>query len=100
MKNVVFWNVTPCGLCKNIVFLRNLCRFLVTANVVPSPPILVTLTMESIRSYKSSVLKRTTRCNIPEDFNLHSTRHENLKSYIVLTGWALWRRRNVSSVRY
>jgi hypothetical protein len=37
---------------------------------------------------------------IPEDGFLHSHRRENLKSYIVLTGWALWLRRNVSFVRY
>jgi hypothetical protein len=36
-----------------------------------------------------SVLTRATRCNIPEDGILHSHRHENLKSYIVLTGWSL-----------
>jgi hypothetical protein len=34
---------------------------------------------------------------IPEDSIL---RCENLKSYIVLTGWALERRRNVLPVRY
>jgi hypothetical protein len=28
------------------------------------------------------------------------TRRENLKSYIALTGWALWQRRNVFPVRY
>jgi hypothetical protein len=32
---------------------------------------------------------RSTRCNIPEDGILHSHRRENLKSYIVLTGWIL-----------
>jgi hypothetical protein len=37
---------------------------------------------------------------IPEDDILHSYRHENLKSYIALTGWTLSRRRNVSHVRY
>jgi hypothetical protein len=31
---------------------------------------------------------------------LHSHCHENLKSYIALTGWALKRRRNVFPVRY
>jgi hypothetical protein len=31
---------------------------------------------------------------------LHSDRGENLKSYIALTRWALWRRRNVFPVRY
>jgi hypothetical protein len=37
---------------------------------------------------------------IPEDYNLHSQRHENLKSYIALTRWSLRWRRNVSPVRY
>jgi hypothetical protein len=30
-----------------------------------------------------SVLTRATRCIFPEDDNLHSHRHENLKSYII-----------------
>jgi hypothetical protein len=75
MKNVVFWDVTACGSCKNNVseefsasFIRvtrigelgttlalicnrrKLCRLLVTANVVPSSPILVTLTNEALSS--------------------------------------------------
>jgi hypothetical protein len=29
------------------------------------------------------------RHNIPDDDSLHSHCHENLKSYITLTGWAL-----------
>jgi hypothetical protein len=37
---------------------------------------------------------------IPEDDILHSHRREKLKSYIALTGWTLYRRRNVSPVRY
>jgi hypothetical protein len=37
---------------------------------------------------------------IPEDDILHSHRRENLKFYIALTGWTLWRRRNVSPVMY
>jgi hypothetical protein len=37
---------------------------------------------------------------IPEDDILHSHRRENIKSYIVLTGWALKRRRDVFSARY
>jgi hypothetical protein len=32
---------------------------IVTANVVPSSPVLVTLMMEAIRSYVSSVLKKS-----------------------------------------
>jgi hypothetical protein len=37
---------------------------------------------------------------IPENDILHSHRRENLKSYIVLTGWILQRRCDVSPVRY
>jgi hypothetical protein len=62
MKNGVFWVVTPCGSCKNrsfgrtwlflhqgdFVFLRSVRRLLITANVVPSSPILVTLMMEAL----------------------------------------------------
>jgi hypothetical protein len=37
---------------------------------------------------------------IPEVDIFHSHRSENLKFYIALTGWALYRRRNVSPVKY
>jgi hypothetical protein len=73
---------------------------LVTANVVPSLKILVTLMMEALNSSETPILARLTRRNILEDFILHSYRRDNLKSYIELTGWTLWRRRNVSPVRY
>jgi hypothetical protein len=39
----------------------------VTANVVPGSPILITLTMEALRSSEMSVLTRTTLRNTPED---------------------------------
>jgi hypothetical protein len=55
--------------------------------------------MQAIRSYETSVLTRATRCSIPEDDILHSHRHENLKCYIALTGWALTRK-NMIPVRY
>jgi hypothetical protein len=47
------------------MFLRSALRFLVTANVVPISPILVTLMMEEIRSFETSILTRVTRRNIP-----------------------------------
>jgi hypothetical protein len=70
----------------------------VTTNVVPSQPIIANMMV--IPSSETSVLTRATRRNIPENGILHSERSENLKSYIALTGWAMYRRRNMSPVRY
>jgi hypothetical protein len=109
MKNAVFWDVMPCGSCKNRnsewtyrphqggknrrarknVFIRIVLRLLVTANVIHSSPVLVTLMMEAIRSSETSILARATRRNIREDGILHGHRRENFKSYIALTWWIL-----------
>jgi hypothetical protein len=70
-------------------FLRSVRRLLVTANVVPSSPILVTLMMEALDSTDTSVLTTATRRNIPGDGLLRSHRRENIISYIALTDWAV-----------
>jgi hypothetical protein len=93
---------------RNVSFIRvttiseletTLRRLLFTASVFPRPPLLVTLIMEAPHSYETSVFTRATLRTIPEDGIRHSHRRESLKSYIALTGWNMWRRGNVSSVR-
>jgi hypothetical protein len=61
MKNTVLLDVG------HIVFLCSVLGLLVTADVVPSSPIPVTLMMEALRSSKTSVLRRATRSNTQDD---------------------------------
>jgi hypothetical protein len=53
------------------MFLRSLRQLLVTANVVPSSTILVTLMMEALSSSETAFLIIATQRNIPEDDILH-----------------------------
>jgi hypothetical protein len=64
----------------SLVFPRNVRRLLVSANVVPSSPILVSLMMEVLYASETSVLTRSTRRYIQGDGFLYSHRRENLKS--------------------
>jgi hypothetical protein len=62
-----------------IAFLRSVRRLLVSANVAPTSPILVTLVMEALRSSETSVLTRAVRRDIPENGTL-----QELKSLVKL----------------
>jgi hypothetical protein len=55
-----------------VTSLRSVLRLLVTAYVVPSSPIPVTLIMEATRFSETLVLTRATRRNILEEGILHS----------------------------
>jgi hypothetical protein len=53
----------------------------VTASIVPSSPILVTLMKEALSYSETAILTRATRRHIPEGTIRHSHRRENFKSY-------------------
>jgi hypothetical protein len=63
-----------------LLVLRSVLRLLVTANVIPSSAILVSLMMEAICSSEASVHSTAIRRNISLDGILHSHRRDNLSS--------------------
>jgi hypothetical protein len=81
----LFIRVTIVSELGTTLALSRLRRLLITDNVLPNSPILVTL-MLALSSSETSALTRTTRRTIPENDILHSHHRENLKSHIALTG--------------
>jgi hypothetical protein len=60
-------------------------RLLVTADIVPTSPILVTLMMEAVCSSEMLVLTRGTWHHIAEGGMLRSHLHDDLRSYLLST---------------
>jgi hypothetical protein len=68
------WRMPSSGMLRRVDLVKNrqesvssVRRLLVTANVVPCSPILVTLMIEALCSFTSLLLTRATRRNIPEE---------------------------------
>jgi hypothetical protein len=96
MKNVVFWDVSPYGSCRNRhsegtyrLHLQgesnkgSVLQSVAIANVF-GPKIVFTLTMEAIRSSRTSNPARTTQRHIQEDYILQITRRLH-----IATTWEL-----------
>jgi hypothetical protein len=64
-------------------------QIIVTATIAPNSLSFSTLMVEAKGSSEISAIAIAPRRHIPEDWNLHIHRHENLTSFLALTGWAL-----------
>jgi hypothetical protein len=80
LQLLVTANVVPSSpiLSIQLVFLCSVLQLLVTANVIPSLPILSTLMMEAIHTSATPVLTRSTRRHIKEDGILYTNRRTSL----------------------